>query len=266
MNNNARMGEKIGWIGGWIGGFMWVFIIAIVLLFKKQNTEAITGFLLSILAFTFIFMFAPWKYPETQYWKLMLPLLLMFVPSLAWVIWSFGTDEEEFNLWTFLWLIPLILPLLNHGKRKWSDLEKQDTKQIMARTNYTPRCKEYFFVLIATCLINLLPLPLFGENITLVTNGIPKCSIIAQSDDVFMEPRIFNWSPRTPFLKWAVDDLTNYIYKISGAKLVVSNAPLTDFIPIFVGCSPQPIKFPKTTPYGDAYTCLLYTSPSPRDS
>jgi len=117
-----RRGEKIGWLGGWSGGFLWVAILAIVFAFQGRFTEAFVSAGIAALAFSLVFATAPWKYPRTQYWKLMLPLYAMLVVSVAVLLWAFGSfSAAGFNQWSFFWLLPALTPFWTIGKRTWSD-------------------------------------------------------------------------------------------------------------------------------------------------
>ncbi len=102
-----RNGEKIGWIGGWLGGFAWALVLGIVFLFQDKWLEGIIGLLLVGLAVFFIFNFAPWKRPDTAYWKLMLPVYIVFFVAAAWAIWAYGGLRViGLNWWHFSWTLP----------------------------------------------------------------------------------------------------------------------------------------------------------------
>ncbi len=118
----SRKGEKIGWIAGWIGGFLWVFILAVIFLFQGKYLNGICGLILTSIAITIIFLYAPWRLPELPYWKLMIIPYVLFLFSIIWVIWSFeGLHEPGLNWWNFSWIIILLIPLCTLGKRKWNN-------------------------------------------------------------------------------------------------------------------------------------------------
>ena len=95
----SRLGEEAGWIGGWIGAFLWVLIMAT----------------------------APWKHPRIPFWNLMLPAYVVLGLSLAWAIWSFGTNESGLTWWSIFWALPVLIPLTTIGRRRWSDPDPQQT-------------------------------------------------------------------------------------------------------------------------------------------
>jgi hypothetical protein len=101
----SRLGEEAGWIGGWIGAFLWVLIMAT----------------------------APWKHPRIPFWNLMLPAYVVLGLSLAWAIWSFGTNESGLTWWSIFWALPVLIPLTTIGRRRWSD---PDPKQTNAADRY----------------------------------------------------------------------------------------------------------------------------------
>jgi len=115
-----RKGEKIGWIGGWTGGFLWVLILAAVWMIQGNFGRGITGILIFITAMILVYLFAPWKHPATQYWKLMLPVYGAFFLSVGWAVASFD-GFHKFGLWwkSLIWMIPCLIPLGTTGKRIW---------------------------------------------------------------------------------------------------------------------------------------------------
>ncbi len=117
-----RAGEKIGWTAGWIGGFLWVAILSLVFLYQEKYAQGVSGLLLTGVAVVAIVAFAPWRWPTTPYWKLMLGPYGMFLVSIAWAIQSFGGLESAgLNWWNLFWLLPLLIPLGTAGGRKWKD-------------------------------------------------------------------------------------------------------------------------------------------------
>ena len=120
-----RTGEKIGWIGGWGGGFLWVLILSIVWLVKGKGWEAFAGIILVLAAAALILALAPWRHPSVPYWKLMVPLYLLFFLSAGWAFRSFGEGEQSgFSGWSLVPLVILLLPFWNTGRRRWKDGER----------------------------------------------------------------------------------------------------------------------------------------------
>ncbi|OHE58747.1 MAG: hypothetical protein A2Z47_13070 [Thermodesulfovibrio sp. RBG_19FT_COMBO_42_12] len=118
----GRTGEKIGWSAGWIGGFIWVSILSIVFLFQEKYEQGLLGMALTGVAIATIVFFAPWRFPSTPYWKLMLAPYGMFFLSIAWAIWSYGgLGSVGLAWWNFLWLLPLLIPFGILSKRKWTN-------------------------------------------------------------------------------------------------------------------------------------------------
>lgn len=112
----------MGWIGGWLGGFIWVVILSIIFLVQGQTTAGVLGLALSCVAVVVIMMCAPWKHPNTPYWKLMLPVYALFFGALAWAVWSYGgTEPLGLSLWSAFLLLLLLLPFATAGRRRWND-------------------------------------------------------------------------------------------------------------------------------------------------
>lgn len=117
-----RTGEKIGWIGGWTGGFCWVFAIAVIMLFQGAMIAAFSGVAVFLLAEVLIVRLAPWRYPKTRYYLLMLPIYVLFLLSVVWAVWIFGgLQQAGLHYWNFLWIFPCLSPLITIGARRWQD-------------------------------------------------------------------------------------------------------------------------------------------------
>ena len=119
---DKRSGEKIGWIGGWFGGFLWVIALSILFVIQGKHIEAVIGFVLSMLGLLSVFLSAPWKRPNTVYWKLMVPLYVILFGSIAWALWAFGgLTGRGLDWWNLLLIFPVLTPLFTIGKKRWND-------------------------------------------------------------------------------------------------------------------------------------------------
>ncbi len=117
-----RRGEKIGWIGGWLGGFIWVVILSIVFLVQSKLILGSIGLLLAGVAVVTILASAPWKHPDTFYWKLMTPVYVLFVASVAWAVWTAGGLKPlGLNPWNGFLILPIMIPFWTTGRRRWVD-------------------------------------------------------------------------------------------------------------------------------------------------
>jgi len=126
--SRERASEKSGWILGWSGGFVWVVILAIVSLMKGDPLSAALGGLLVVAAAVAIVLCSPWRHPTQPYWKLMIPIYLLFFLSFVWLIWSArGPAHLGLNAWSLFLLLPLLLPFYLVGRRRWSDGDHKST-------------------------------------------------------------------------------------------------------------------------------------------
>ncbi len=122
-----RRGEKIGWIGGWLGGFGWLALLSVIWLFQNKISEGMIGLAVFIVAIIVISMTAPWKYPNIKYWKLMLPIYLLFFSTIILSIYLYGGLETIGLKWTSVFfIIPGLIPLVTAGNRTWNSSAKQD--------------------------------------------------------------------------------------------------------------------------------------------
>lgn len=121
-----RSGEKMGWTGGWSGGFLWVVALSVLFAIQGNWLASGVGFALVVAAAIAIVMSAPWRHPSTAYWKLLIPVYVVFLASAAWAIWAFGgLRGSGLRWWNLLWMAALLTPMLTLGKRRWSDGEQE---------------------------------------------------------------------------------------------------------------------------------------------
>ncbi len=119
-----RKGERIGWIGGWFGSFLWIPILSLVWLARGRVLAGLLGLSLFVLAAIVILLYVPWRYPQTRYWKLMLPLFIIMAGAVAVFIVSAGGLKGAGLDWFFLlWFLPLLMPVVTLGRRCWKEDE-----------------------------------------------------------------------------------------------------------------------------------------------
>lgn len=123
-----RKAEKIGWSLGWSGGFLWILILAVFFLVQERLAESILGFFVFTIAMLGVFLFSPWRNPQTPFWKLFLVPYFIFLLSIIWVIWAYGGVKSlNLNWWNLFWLIPLLIPTFtSRGRRRWVDGNTQN--------------------------------------------------------------------------------------------------------------------------------------------
>jgi hypothetical protein len=115
-----RRGEKVGWLVGWTGGFVWLAILAVVGLVQGKLMLAVVCIGLVIAGVSMIFGLAPWRHPETRYWKLMLPLYVLLITAVAVIVWFEGGPARlGLSGRSLLACLPLFLPFVTAGGRTW---------------------------------------------------------------------------------------------------------------------------------------------------
>lgn len=114
-----RGGEKWSWYLGSLGSSCWIVVGAGMMVAQGELAKGLIGLMLFAVAVTAMFASAPWRNPNTRYWKLILITLATPLGAIVWGIWCVGIDESRA---VFL-AIPLIvlLPILLVGKMRWSD-------------------------------------------------------------------------------------------------------------------------------------------------
>jgi hypothetical protein len=99
-----------------------VGVLALMFLFRGQTLPGLTGLLLLAIGVGCMVLLAPWRNPQTAYWKLMLPLYVTLLVSVFWSLWVFdGTEQGGFSWWDPFWLLPLLMPLGTLARRRWQD-------------------------------------------------------------------------------------------------------------------------------------------------
>lgn len=119
--SGERKGEKLGWILGWTGGFLWLGLFSAWKLFSAQPVAGLSGAALFSLSLACIVRFAPWRYPDTPFWKLMLPIYALLFCSVGLAFsWFLPARGASFSPWQLFWVLPCLSPLVTLGKRTWN--------------------------------------------------------------------------------------------------------------------------------------------------
>ena len=117
-----RRGEKVGWIAGWLGGFLWLCLLSVLWLVLGRITDGVLGLVLFAAAVAAVLALAPWKHPETRYWKLMLPIYVILVAAAGLCVWCVGGfGKLGLSPWSLFLLMPLLIPFATTGARCWKD-------------------------------------------------------------------------------------------------------------------------------------------------
>ena len=117
-----RKGEKVGWIGGWLAAMLGLPVLSVLWLVLGRLLDGLAGLGLFGLGVLWMFVLAPWKRPETKYWKLMLPMLLFLLCSIVICIWLHGGLGSAGFSWSSVALLPVIIvPFAIMGGRRWKD-------------------------------------------------------------------------------------------------------------------------------------------------
>ncbi|HPG41811.1 MAG TPA: hypothetical protein PLP19_21180 [bacterium] len=115
-------GEKLGWTIGWIGGSCFLFIGAVLWLVSGNLRAGCVAMVCYILLIFFTLKLSPWKYPDTPYWKLLLPSYICLVPGII-ILFFIGFPGEDLSgQWhNLLFLLPMMTPFLTMGRRTWNN-------------------------------------------------------------------------------------------------------------------------------------------------
>lgn len=116
----TRRGEALGWLLGWLGSLSWILALALWLTAHGAPWLGAVGGILFKLGLLLTWWLAPWRHPDTPYWRLLLPLYALLAAAVVWAISaSGGWTASRLSYWEMLWLVPLFLPLVMLGKQRW---------------------------------------------------------------------------------------------------------------------------------------------------
>jgi len=97
-------------------------LLSILWLVQGKIIRGVLGLGLFAVAILFIIVLAPWKHPETKYWKLMLPVYAILIASVGLYVWLEGVfGNLGLSWWSILYLTPLLIPFVTIGTRCWND-------------------------------------------------------------------------------------------------------------------------------------------------
>lgn len=117
-----RRGERVGWIAGWLGGFLWLLLLSVLWLVLGRITDGVLALVLFASGVAAVLTLAPWKHPETKYWKLMLPIYVILAASIGLFVWrGGGFGKLGLSPWSLFLLMPLLIPFATTGARRWKD-------------------------------------------------------------------------------------------------------------------------------------------------
>lgn len=120
-----RRGEKIGVLVGMLCGILWLLFFSVIWIFKGLYLTGLFGLVIFMGAVTVIMKNRPWKKPEVYFYRLFLPYYAFLYGGLILVLLAYWRELTFFNiLSTLLWTIPVLLPILLHGKKTWNSLNR----------------------------------------------------------------------------------------------------------------------------------------------
>lgn len=106
--------------------------LAAVLALRGQWASALFGVAIVLAAALAVVRGAPWRHPQTRYgWLMAAPLLLQLL-AVAWAWEGLAApppQEDSWSPWMLAWLLPLVLPMLALGTRRWADGDPPETSR-----------------------------------------------------------------------------------------------------------------------------------------
>src|SRR5690349_8601216 len=90
-----------------------------------------------------------------------------------------------------------------------------------------------------------------AEMLTLVDQGKARVCVVVPAKAIPAQRAVAD--PAFEHHRLAAKDLADYLGKISGATVTISDKPATGLVPIYVGSAPAKIALTKKSDFGDAY-------------
>jgi len=119
---DPRRGEKLGWTIGWLGAFCWLPLIGGILVVNGEALWGTVACFLALVGIVLVVVLSPWRHPGTRFWKLMIPIYAVLLASAVLLAaLMMKTDPEHLEWMTLLWLLPVLMPLVSIGNRRWAE-------------------------------------------------------------------------------------------------------------------------------------------------
>ncbi len=121
---NDERGPRLGWTLGGLGGLLWIPILGVVRLVLGD----VIGLVLCLLVFgagvAYLVLLAPWKHPDTPFWKLYSGLVVIMLVAAAVLLYRWVPDLQPsvgHVRYAFV-VLPLFVPAFIHGSKSWRDI------------------------------------------------------------------------------------------------------------------------------------------------
>ncbi len=103
-------GVRYGWYGGIIGGYLFLPTGSLIFLFTQHYGYGVICMAVYIGIIMYALLVAPWKYPDTSYGKLLIPVIApLVIISLSIAVVRFEYGGQTIRLWQLIFLIPVFL-------------------------------------------------------------------------------------------------------------------------------------------------------------
>ena len=116
---------KIIWLTFTTLSFIWIIPFSIVWFLEAYYSYGVFGLTESIIALVCINLFAPWRYPDTKLWKLLIPPYIFFVLSIMFLLYVYTGFDSFSQIQYGIWLIPCLVPFFILGYKTWNWILKR---------------------------------------------------------------------------------------------------------------------------------------------
>ena len=127
--NMSERGPRLGWTLGSVGGILWIGLLGGVLIHKGDAIGGWGGIGIFAIGLVYVFAAAPWRHPDTKFWKIYLGLLVILYGAAAFLIWRWLPFEPDANWMQRLPLLscvlPLLVPLFTLGNKTWDQIQRR---------------------------------------------------------------------------------------------------------------------------------------------
>lgn len=118
---------KLGWLSFAIAGVVWIIPFGIIWLIQGRSFFGAIAIALCFIAIVAIINFVPWKYPDTKFWKLLIPPYGMFILAILLLLYVLTRFKSLSEIQYGLWLLPCFTPFFTLGYKTWNSLNVKKT-------------------------------------------------------------------------------------------------------------------------------------------
>jgi len=119
-------GPRLGWLLGGLGSLIWLPLMAIVWMLQGGRLFPLLGLAVFSVGVAYLFLFAPWRYPNKPIWVLYIGFLSILLAGgiVAVLQYKEALSLTQTGFLPVVWVF--VMPFFSFGRKTWSDLQPHD--------------------------------------------------------------------------------------------------------------------------------------------